>query len=49
MEFLTDLFKFMKARRKWWLGPMIVVLVVLGVLVIFGGGSAVSTYIYTLF
>ena len=49
MEFLQDLWKFMKARKKWWLAPLIIVLLLIGVLIVFGGGSAIAPFIYTLF
>ena len=39
----------MKARRKFWLAPVILVLLILGVLIVFGGGSAIAPFIYTLF
>ena len=49
MEFLKDLWYFMKERKKFWLAPIIIVLLLLGVLIVFGGGSAVAPFIYTLF
>lgn len=49
MDFLKDLWGFMKARKKWWLFPVIFVLLLLGVLLVIGGGSAVAPFIYTLF
>tara|TARA_B100000508_G_C11457796_1_gene277618 strand:+ start:2193 stop:2342 length:150 start_codon:yes stop_codon:yes gene_type:complete len=49
MEFLTDLWLFMKERKKFWLAPIIIVLLLLGILIVFGGGSAVAPFIYTLF
>lgn len=49
MEFLKDMWLFMRERKKFWLTPIIVVLVLLGLLIIFGGSSAVSPFIYTLF
>ena len=49
MEFLKDLWDFMKERKKYWLAPIIVVLLLLGVLIVFVGGSAVAPFIYTLF
>jgi len=49
MEFLKDLWKFMKARKKFWLAPLIVVLLLLGIVLILGGGSALAPFIYTLF
>ena len=49
MTFLKDLWLFLKERKKFWLAPVIVVLILLGVLIIFGGGSALAPFIYTLF
>jgi hypothetical protein len=49
MDFLKDLWNFMRERKKFWLFPVIFVLLLLGVLLIFGGGSAVAPFIYTLF
>ena len=49
MDFLSDLWKFMRARRKFWLAPVILLLLILGVLIVFGGGSAIAPFIYTLF
>jgi len=49
MEFLKDLFRFLRERRKMWLVPVILVLLLLGVILVIGGGSAVAPFIYTLF
>jgi hypothetical protein len=44
-----ELWAFMKVRKKWWLGPIVVMLGLLGMLVVFTSGSAVAPFIYTLF
>ncbi len=49
MEFLKDLWLFIKERKKFWLVPVIIVLLFLGFIIVFGGGSAVAPFIYTLF
>lgn len=49
MDFLKDLWSFMKARKKFWLMPIIIVLLLLGILIVFGGSSAIAPFIYTLF
>jgi len=49
MEFLRDLWLFLKARKKFWLAPVILLLLILGVLIVFAGGSAIAPFIYTLF
>ena len=48
-ELLQDLWGFMKERKKYWLAPIILVMVVLGGLMVFAQGSAVAPFIYTLF
>jgi len=48
-EFLKELWDFMKERKKFWLLPIILVLVLLGSLIVFTQGSAVAPFIYTLF
>ena len=49
MEFLKDLWLFVKERKKIWLAPIIIVLLLLGILIVFGGSSAIAPFIYTLF
>jgi hypothetical protein len=49
MEFLSDLLKFLGERKKFWLAPIILVLLLLGVLIVIGGSSVVAPFIYTLF
>ncbi|MFT5114836.1 MAG: hypothetical protein ACI8P9_004178 [Parasphingorhabdus sp.] len=49
MEFLKDLWGFMRERKKFWLLPIILVLLLLGLLIVFAEGSAVAPFIYTLF
>ncbi|MCG8330521.1 MAG: DUF5989 family protein [Chitinophagales bacterium] len=49
MESLKDLWHFMLERKKYWLMPVVIVLVLIGVLLVFGGSSAVAPFIYTLF
>lgn len=48
-EFLRDLWGFMRARKKFWLAPVIFVLLLLGALIVFAEGSAIAPFIYTLF
>ncbi len=48
-EFLKDLWAFMRERKKFWLAPIILVMLLLGVLIVFAQGSAVAPFIYTLF
>jgi len=49
MEFLRDIFKFLMERKKFWLMPIVFILLILGVLIVVGGGSAIAPFIYTLF
>ena len=49
MEFLGDLWGFMRERTKFWLAPIILVMLLLGVLIVVAQGSAVAPFIYTLF
>ena len=49
IELLRDLWAMMRARKKYWLAPIIIVLVVLGGLIVLSQGSAVAPFIYTLF
>ncbi|MDR9415210.1 MAG: DUF5989 family protein [Gracilimonas sp.] len=49
METLKDLWNFMKQRKKFWLAPVIIVLLMLGFLIVIGGGSSIAPFIYTLF
>jgi hypothetical protein len=48
-ELLRDLWAFMKERKKFWLAPIIIVLLLLGALIVLTHGSAVAPFIYTLF
>lgn len=49
MDFLKDLWGFLRVRKKFWLLPIIIVLLLFGVLVVLSGGSAIAPFIYTIF
>jgi len=49
MEFLKDLWSFLRVRMKFWLLPVILVLLLFGVLIVLTSGSAIAPFIYTLF
>ena len=49
MECLKDIWFFMKERKKFWLAPVIVILLLLGILIVLSGSSALAPFIYTLF
>jgi len=46
---LYEMFDFMKSRKRWWLLPVIIALLIVGVLIIFAQSSALSPFIYALF
>ena len=48
-EFIVELWAFMKERKKFWLAPIILVMLLLGALIVLSEGSAVAPFIYTLF
>ena len=48
-EFVVELWAFMRERKKFWLLPIVAVLLVFGVLIVLTQGSAVAPFIYTLF
>jgi len=49
MDFLKDLWGFLRTRKKYWLIPIIIVLLGFGLLIVLTGGSAIAPFIYTLF
>jgi len=49
MEFLSDLWRYIRSRKKFWLLPVIIILTLLGFLIVFGGSSALAPFIYTIF
>ena len=49
LAILKEFWEFLKVRKKWWLAPIVIVLVLLGVLIVFAQGSALAPFIYTLF
>jgi hypothetical protein len=49
MEFLQDMWGFFKTRKKFWLLPAVIVLVSVGALIIFGSGTAIAPFVYTIF
>jgi hypothetical protein len=46
---LSELWAFMKVRKKWWLLPIIVVMACVGALLVFAHGSVLAPFIYTIF
>jgi len=49
LSILMELFNYMKARKKWWLTPIIIFLVLFGILIVLTEGSAVAPFIYAIF
>jgi hypothetical protein len=49
MEILRELWAFLKMRKKLWLAPIIIIMLILGGLLIIAKGSVVAPFIYTLF
>jgi uncharacterized protein DUF5989 len=49
MDFLKDLWGFLNQRKKFWLLPVIVILLGFGVIMVFAAGSAIAPFIYSLF
>lgn len=49
LETLKDLFGYMKAHKKFWLAPVILMLLLLGTMIVLSQGSAVAPLIYTIF
>jgi hypothetical protein len=49
MSAISDLWGFLKERKKWWLLPMVIVLLLFGALIVLTSGSAIAPFIYTLF
>jgi hypothetical protein len=49
MSFLFELWEYMKVRKKFWLAPIFLIMILLGMLIVLAEGSAVAPFIYTLF
>ena len=49
MSAIADFWGFLKERKKWWLLPMVLVLLLFGALIVLTSGSAIAPFIYTLF
>lgn len=48
-SFIGEVWDFLKVRKAWWLAPIIIMLIIVGLLIIFAQSSAVSPFIYALF
>ena len=49
MEFIRELWDFMRIRKRYWLAPIILILMLFGLLIVFTETSAVAPFVYTLF
>ncbi|MDZ7344758.1 MAG: DUF5989 family protein [candidate division KSB1 bacterium] len=49
LTIFSELWAFMRTRKKWWLGPIVFILLLLSLLIVFTEGSALAPFIYTLF
>jgi len=49
MNFLKEMWAFLRERKKIWLAPLIILLIILGVLIVIGGSSAIAPFIYSIF
>ena len=49
LSIFLEFWDFMKVRKKWWLAPIIIFLVLFGALIVMTEGSAIAPFIYTLF
>ena len=49
MSFLKEFWEFLNVRKKYWLYPILFVLVIFGILIILSQGSAIAPFIYTIF
>jgi hypothetical protein len=49
LSLLSELWAFLRVRKRWWLGPILMILLLLGTVVVLTEGSAVAPFIYTIF
>ncbi|MFQ6606486.1 MAG: DUF5989 family protein [Fidelibacterota bacterium] len=49
LRLLNEFWAYMKVRKKWWLGPIVIILLLLGLIALFAEGSALAPFIYTIF
>jgi hypothetical protein len=49
LSILSELWDFLKVRKKWWLAPIVIFLLFIGLILVLAEGSAVAPFIYTLF
>ena len=49
LELIKDIWDFLRVRKKYWLAPLIITIVLLGTLIIFSQGSVIAPFIYSIF
>lgn len=49
LSILSEFWDFLRVRKKWWLAPIVIILLLLGALIVLTEGSAVAPFIYTIF
>ena len=49
LELLKDIWDFLKVRKKYWLAPLIITIVLMGTLIVFTQGSVIAPFIYSIF
>lgn len=49
LSIIIELWEFLQARKKWWITPIVIVLVLLGAILVFAQGSVLAPFIYTMF
>jgi len=49
MDFIKEFLEFLRARKKYWLFPILLLLVLFGALIVLSQGSAIAPFIYTIF
>ena len=49
LSIISEFWDFLKRRKKWWLGPIVLIMLLMGLLIVLTEGSAVAPFIYTLF
>ena len=49
LELVSDIWDFLKVRKKYWLAPLIITIVLMGTLIVFTQGSVVAPFIYSIF
>ena len=49
LDLIKDIWDFLKVRKKFWLAPLIITLILMGALIVFTQGSVIAPFIYTIF